>query len=75
MGRELPSPSLFKEEGQRLRKGERLGQKTLFLPPFNTDGKSMLTGIRGDAAGLTGHALINETLPGQTERCLGVARH
>ena len=32
MGRELPSPSLFKEEAQQLRKGKRLGQKTLFLP-------------------------------------------
>ena len=53
MGWELPSPSLFKEEAQQLRKGKRLGQKTLFLPLFNTDGKSMPTGIRGDVPELT----------------------
>ena len=41
VGRELPSPSLFKEEALQLRKGERLGQKTLSLPllecEINTD--------------------------------------
>ena len=75
MGQELPSPSLFKEEAQQLRKGERLGRKTLCLPLFNADGKSMLTGIRGDAPGPTGHALVDETLPGQTKRCPAKAHH
>ena len=75
MGWELPSPSLFKEEAQQLRKGERLGQKTFFLPLFNADGKSMPTGIRGDAPRLMGRALVDETSPGQTGRCLGMARH
>ena len=75
MGRELPSPSLFKEEVQQLRKDERLGQKTLFLPLFNADGKSMLTGIRGDAPGLTGHTLVDEMSPGQIGCCLGMAHH
>ena len=28
------SPSLFKEEAQQIRKGERWGQKTLCLPPI-----------------------------------------
>ena len=55
-------PPLFKEEAQQLRKGERLGQKTLSLPLFNVDKKSMLTGIQGDA-------------PGQTGRCMGMAHH
>ena len=75
MGRELPSPSLFKEEAQQLRIGERLGRKTLFLPLFNADGKSMLTGIRGDAPGLTGHTLVDEMSPGQIGCCLGMAHH
>ena len=48
MGRELLSP-LFKDEMQRLEKGERLGQKTLSLPLFNADENSMLMGIQGDA--------------------------
>jgi len=75
MAQELPSPSLFKEEAQQLRKGERLGQNTLSLPLFNADGKSMLTGIRGDTPGLTGHALIDEMSPGQKGRYLGMAHH
>ena len=75
MGRELPSPSLFKEGAQQLRKGERLGQKTLCLPLFNANAKSMLTEIRGDVPKPTGRALVDKTLPGQIERCLGVARH
>ena len=70
-----PLPSLFKEEAQQLRKGERLGRKTLSLPLFNADGKSMLTGIRGDTSGPTGHALLNEMVPGQTGRGLGMAYH
>ena len=32
---------LFKEETQRLEKGEGLGQKTLSLPPFNANGKQL----------------------------------
>ena len=58
MGRELPSP-LFKEGAQQLRKGERLGQKTLYLPLFNANAKSMLTEIRGDAPEPTGRALVD----------------
>ena len=65
MGRELPSPSLFKEEVQQLQKDERLGQKTLFLPLFNADGKSMPTGIRGDAPRPTGRAWTDGTRPGR----------
>ena len=75
MGWELPSPSLFKEEAQQLRKGERLGRKTLFLPLFNADGKSMLMGIRGDTPKLMGRALVDETSPSQTGRCLGMVHH
>jgi len=45
MGMRTPSLPLFKEEMQQLKKGKRLGQKTLSLPLFNADGKSMLTGI------------------------------
>ena len=65
MGTRTPSLPLFKEEMQQLKKGERLGQKTLSLPLFNADGKSMLTGIRGDESGPMGHALLNETTPKQ----------
>ena len=75
MGRELPSPSLFKEEAQQLQKGEKLGWKTLFLPQFNTYGKPMLMGIRGDAPGPMGCALVNETSPSQIGCCLGMAHH
>ena len=64
VGREL-SP-LFKEGAQQLRKGERFGRKTLCLPLFNTNVKSMLTEIRGDTPEPTGHALVDETSPGQT---------
>ena len=70
-----PLPSLFKEEAQQLRKGERLGQKTLSLPLFNADGKSMLTGIQGDTLGPTRRALINEMSFGKTGRDLGMAHH
>ena len=75
VGRELPSPSLFKEEAQQLRKGERLGQKTLCLPLFNADGKSMLTGTRGDAPGPMGRTLVDEMPPGQAEHCPSMAHH
>ena len=75
VGRELPSPSLFKEEAQQLRKGKRLGRKTLLLPLFNVDGESMLMGIRGDAPGPTGHALDDEMPPSQIGHCLGMAHH
>ena len=75
MGRELASPSLFKEEAHRLRKGERWGRKTLCLPLFNANGKSMLIGTRGDAPGPTGRTLVDETPPGQAECCPGMAHH
>ena len=55
-----PLPSLFKEEALQLRKGERLGQKTLSLPLLNADMKSTLTESRGDAPGLTGCALVKQ---------------
>ena len=64
-------PPLFKGGAQQLRKGERLGRKTLFLPLFNAVGESMLTGTRGDAPGPTGRALVDETSPGQTGRLPG----
>ena len=35
----------------------------------------MLMGIRGDASGPIGHALHNETMPGQTRHGLGMAHH
>ena len=57
VGRELPSPSLFKEEVQWLKEGKRFGGKTLCLPLFNAGGKLMPTGIRGDAPESTGRAL------------------
>jgi len=75
MGTRTPNLPLFKEEIQQQKKGERLGRKTLFLPLFNADGKSMLIGIQGDTPGPTGHALVDETSPGQTGRCLGMAHH
>ena len=68
-------PPLFKEGAQQLRKGERLGQKTLCLPLFNANAKSMLIEIQGDAPDKTGRALVDDTSPGQTRRYLGVARH
>ena len=74
VGRELPSP-LFKEGAQQLRKGERLGQKTLCLPLFNANAKSMLTESRGDAMEPAGRALVDKTSPGQTGCCLGMSRH
>jgi len=64
---------LFKEETQQLKKGERLGRKT--LPLFNADGNSMLMGVQGDASGPTGHALLNEMVPGQMGHGLGMAHH
>ena len=70
-----PSLPLFKEEAQQLKKGKRLGRKTLSLPLFNAYGKSMLTGIQGDTSGPTGRALLNKTAPGQTRRGLGMAHH
>ena len=70
-----PSLPLFKEEIQQQRKGERLGRKTLSLPLFNADGKSMLMGIRGDASGPTGRALLDEAAPGQTGHGLGMAHN
>ena len=70
-----PSLPLFKEEIQQQRKGERLGRKTLSLPLFNADGKSMLTGTRGDTSEPAGRALVDETSPGQIGHCLGVAHH
>ena len=75
MGTRTPSLPLFKEDMQQLKKGERLGRKTLSLPLFNADGNSMLMGIRGDASGPMGRALLNKTAPGQTERGLGMAHH
>ena len=75
MGTRTPSLPLFKEETQQLNKGKRLGQKTLSLPLFNVDGKSMLTGIRGDASGPTGRALLNKKVPSQTGHGLGMAHH
>ena len=68
-------PPLFKEGAQQLRKGERLGRKTLYLPLFNANAKSMLTEIQGDAPEPTGHALVDKTSPGQIGHCLGMARH
>ena len=60
---------------QQLEKGERLGQKNLSLPLFNADGNSMLMRIRGDASGPMGHALLDETVPGQMGRGPGMAHH
>ena len=68
-----PSLPLFKEETQQLKKGERLGRKTLSLPLFNVDGKSMLTGIRADMPWPTGRGLLDETTPGQMGRGPGMA--
>ena len=75
MGTTNPSLPLFKEETQQWRKGERLAQKTLSLPLFNADGKSMLTGTQGDAPRPTGRTLVDETPPGQAEHCPGMAHH
>ena len=75
MGTRTPSLPLFKEETQQLKKCERLGQKTLSLPLFNADGKSMLTGIQGDASRPTGHALLNKKAPGQMGCGLGMPHH
>ena len=55
-----PLPILFKEEALQLRKGERLGQKTLSLPLLNADMKSTLTESQGDAPGLTGRAPVKQ---------------
>ena len=66
---------LFKEETQQLEKGEGLGRKTLSLPLFNVDGNSMLMGIRGNASGPTGCALLNETAPSQARHGLGMSHH
>ena len=60
MGRELPSPPYLKREALQLRKGERLGQKTLSLPLLNADMKSTLTESQGDAPGLTGRPPVKQ---------------
>ena len=70
-----PLPPLFKKGAQQLRKGKRLGRKTLYLPLFNANAKLMLTERRGDTTELAGRALVDKTSPSQIGRCLGMARH
>jgi len=80
-GREPPSLSLFKEEDQQIRKGERRDRKTLCLPPYSIqvanqcgqepDGTRR---DRRDAVQLMRRRLTKRAWPTTTHRARGPGR-